>query len=89
MTLGTKIRIARIERALTGRKLATMAGISFVYLSVIENDHKIPSYRVVVLLAKALGVTVRWLREGTTAVPEPATKWSAGQSGWPRWEGMP
>ena len=44
--LGSIIKHARIEEALTQAKLAEKAGISTRYLSDIENKNEIPSLKV-------------------------------------------
>ncbi len=54
--LGRTIRLLRIDRRLERRDLADQAGISYSYLSAIENGGKSPSARLLYTLARALGV---------------------------------
>lgn len=54
--LGRSIRLLRIDRDIERRDLAEQAGISYSYLSAIENGAKTPSARLLYTLAGALGV---------------------------------
>ncbi len=54
--LGRTIRLLRIDRRIERKELATEAGISYSYLSAIENGTKTPSARLLYGLARALGV---------------------------------
>jgi ribosome-binding protein aMBF1 (putative translation factor) len=60
-SVGTRIRSKRIAQGKTLRDLAAGAGISFAYLSDVENGKKsmglVRAHRV----AKALGVSLDWL----------------------------
>ena len=49
------LKIQRISRGLSGKELASRAGISNVYLSLIENG-QIPSQRIQKRIAKSLGL---------------------------------
>lgn len=54
--LGRTIRLLRIDTDIERRELAERAGISYSYLSAIENGTKTPSARLLYALAQALGV---------------------------------
>ena len=54
--LGRTIRLARIDQRLERRDLAERAGISYSYLSAIENGQKEPSGRVLYAIARSLGL---------------------------------
>ena len=60
-SLGKRIKMARIQRDLSQRQLATKAGLRQSHLSLIENDKHDPGARVVRMLAEALGVTGGYL----------------------------
>jgi putative transcriptional regulator len=51
-----KIKAIRAEKLLTQEKLAEMAGISRVTLTMIENEKAIPDGNTIAALVKALGV---------------------------------
>lgn len=81
--LGRTIRLLRIDRDVERRDLAEQAGISYSYLSAIENGTKAPSARLLYTLAAALGVRddelLAMARErtatrpaGLTSLPPPA-----------------
>ncbi len=64
MALGTTIRRLREARGLTQGALARRAGISRVYVAVLEGGYRAnPSVAVRKRLAKALGVSVMELLE--------------------------
>lgn len=56
MGTGKKIRNLREEKKFSLQELAKEAGISFSFLSEIENELKIPSNNVIEKIAKALSV---------------------------------
>ncbi len=58
-----RIKELREAGGLTQCKLAECAGISQIYLSYIENGHKIPSGNTLLRIAKALNTTVKNLYE--------------------------
>lgn len=69
--LGSIIKHARIEEALTQAKLAEKAGISTRYLSDIENKNEIPSLKVFISLILALRLPLDpILYPGTEATDE-------------------
>lgn len=55
-TIGAAVRRARAERHLSGRTLASLAGMSQSFLSNVENDRTTPSVPSLYALAEALGV---------------------------------
>lgn len=77
---GTRIAWARRQkmvtdadgrrRAMNGHELAAAVGVRNVYVSQIENNHRIPSRDVLLKIAEALGVTVGFLLMETD-VPQP------------------
>ena|SRR5436190_19378006 len=54
--LGRAIRAIRAELGMDRRELAELSGVSYPYLSEIENGKKRPSSRALVALAEALGM---------------------------------
>ena len=54
--LGRAIKLLRTEQGVERKELADRAGISYSYLSEIENGNKPPSSSVLVVLAEALGL---------------------------------
>ena len=54
--LGRAIKALRAEQGLGRRELADAAGVSYPYLSEIENGRKRPSSRSLLLIAQALGL---------------------------------
>lgn len=78
---GTRIAWARKQktvqdadgrrRPMTGHDLAAVVGVRNVYISQIENDHRMPSREVLQKIAEALGVTVGFLIMETD-IPQPA-----------------
>jgi transcriptional regulator with XRE-family HTH domain len=66
--LGRVIMIRRAELRMGRRDLAIDAGISYPYLSEIENGIKEPSHKVLVGLGDALGMTSAQLEIATLAL---------------------
>ncbi len=64
MTLGQKIRAARLERGLT-QKQVVGSQITRNMLSKIENDSATPSVRTLEYLAQALGLPISYFLSGT------------------------
>lgn len=54
MKLGTNIKLIRTEKNLTQKKLAKQAGITHNYLSMIENNSKMPSLNLIQKLSQIL-----------------------------------
>lgn len=60
--LGFKMQRQRISEGLTLRQLSAISGLSFGYLSDLENERiNTPSALAVLKLAKALDVTMEYL----------------------------
>ena len=59
------------RRPMNGHELADAVGVRNVYISQIENNHRIPSRDVLLKIAEVLGVTVGFLLMETD-VPQPA-----------------
>ena len=57
-TLGRKIQKLRKAQDLTQEELAEMTGISRVYMGYIEQGRESPSLKLLMKLAKRLGVRV-------------------------------
>lgn len=68
---GSRIAWARKQHRMSGHDLARAVGVRNVYISQIENDHRIPSRQVLQQIAEALGVTVGFLLMETDT-PQPA-----------------
>jgi transcriptional regulator with XRE-family HTH domain len=62
-TIGHRIRRLRQQRGLSLRDLAT-AGVSFTYLSRLENETRTPSIQVIRALARQLRVSPEYLETG-------------------------
>jgi transcriptional regulator with XRE-family HTH domain len=62
-TIGSRIRRLRLARGMSQKQLA-LPGASYAYISRLENGHRLPSMRVMRLLAAKLGVTVEYLETG-------------------------
>jgi transcriptional regulator with XRE-family HTH domain len=54
--LGRTIQVLRTERAMSRRDLAVRSSVSYSYLSAIENGDKVPSAKILALIAAALRV---------------------------------
>ena len=63
MTLGDKLRQARLEHDLTLRDAADKAGISYGYLAKIERSEVAPGFAVIQALAKLYGLSLDKLAE--------------------------
>lgn len=64
VTFGARLAEMRGRRGLSLRALADIAGISNPYLSQLENDHSIPSAKVLHALARHFGVSMDYLWTG-------------------------
>ena len=60
------------RRPMNGHELAAAVGVRNVYISQIENNHRIPSRDVLQKIAEVLGVTVGFLLMETD-IPQPAS----------------
>jgi transcriptional regulator with XRE-family HTH domain len=54
--LGHTIKVLRTDLSIGRRRLATQTGISYSYLSAIENGSKVPSAKILHILANRLGL---------------------------------
>jgi transcriptional regulator with XRE-family HTH domain len=61
MNLGKSIQTCRMQRGLSQADLATNAGISVSYLSMLENTKRDPTVSTVQKIANALGVPIEIL----------------------------
>ncbi len=52
----SKIKIARKKSGFTQEQLAKEIGVTPVYISYIENNHRVPSLSVLKLIAKTLEI---------------------------------
>jgi transcriptional regulator with XRE-family HTH domain len=52
--LGHTIKVLRTDLGIGRRRLATASGISYSYLSAIENGNKVPSNKILRVIAKRL-----------------------------------
>lgn len=53
--IGTRIKINRLERGWSQQKLATEAGMSREFISMLENDKRAPSFEAFQKIATAFG----------------------------------
>lgn len=76
MSIGERIRGARIMAQLSQRDLANAAGISAMAISKYERDMDIPGSPVLIRLARALGVKIEYFfRPTTVTLSSPAYRW--------------
>lgn len=61
MQLGKNIKLVRTSKNLSQKELATELGITHNYLSMIENDAKTPSLRLIENLCRVLGIPLNTL----------------------------
>ena len=59
--MGETIRVHRKRVKLTQEELAEKAGLSVVFISLLENGHRTISVDALLRIAKALGVRIREL----------------------------
>jgi len=64
--LGKRIRLLRKQRKLTQAKLGDLTDICYKYIGQIERAEKNPSVMVVCRIAKALGLSLTDLLDGTS-----------------------
>ena len=72
--LGLAVQVLRTELGLGRKDLAERAGLSYSYLSEIENGAKQPSSKALILLAKALGLNLYQLIAAAEARMPPAAQ---------------
>jgi transcriptional regulator with XRE-family HTH domain len=56
-TIGLKISIVRVNKGITQVELGKLAKVSKAYISHIETGHKLPSFRMINRISRALGVS--------------------------------
>ena len=61
---GRKLRAYRIERSLSQEELAEASGLHRTYISGLESGTRNPTIKIIVQVAKALGITASELLEG-------------------------
>lgn len=61
MQMGKRIKVLRIARNMTQRELANRLGVTSSVVSAYENDSRLPSYKVLFRLCKALHVDANYL----------------------------
>src|SRR5262245_17533450 len=61
--LGRAIKVVRAQRGLGRGRLAELAGLSYPYLSEVENGKKRPSSKALLSIAEALGLPASELLE--------------------------
>lgn len=66
MTIGERIRETRQARGMTQKVLGEQAGIAEPTIRKYESDRLHPKYETLEKLAKPLGVTAGYLRDGKT-----------------------
>jgi transcriptional regulator with XRE-family HTH domain len=67
MTIGQRIKIARILRKYTQRELASKLDVCTMFISELERDIRKPSVSTVIKLSDALDVSTDYLLKGTAA----------------------
>ena len=72
--IGHTIRVLRTDQGLSRAELAKQAGISYSYLSAIENGTKPPSTKIQLVLAEALGMKVHELLQLAESRTAPAPR---------------
>mgnify|MGYP003766576231 FL=1 len=69
-TLGARLRWAREKSGISARRLDELAGLSPGHTSAIESERRLdPSTSTVAALARALGISLDWLVDGTGTAP--------------------
>jgi len=63
MTIGANIKKLRLAKDMTQLQLATAAGITKSYVSLIESNDKIPSVPALYTIANVFGVSIMKLFE--------------------------
>jgi transcriptional regulator with XRE-family HTH domain len=62
--IGRRLEALRVERSLTQRQLGAKTGLSYSYISRVENGEREPSVKAIRRLAGALGVSPHFLETG-------------------------
>ncbi len=63
MTIGEKVRAVRLEKGFSQQKLQQESGVERNFLSLVENNHRSPSFRTLMRIAGALGVSVGYITD--------------------------
>lgn len=63
MTIGEKIRAVRIEKGFSQRRLQEESGVERNFLSLVENNHRSPSFKTLMRIANALNVSVGYITD--------------------------
>lgn len=63
MTIGEKIRAVRLEKGFSQRELQQRSGVERNFISLVENNHRSPSFKTLVRIAEALGVSVGYITD--------------------------
>jgi len=63
MTIGEKVRAVRLEKGFSQQKLQQKSGVERNFLSLVENNHRSPSFKTLVRIAEALGVSVGYITD--------------------------
>lgn len=61
ITLGKRIREARIQKKYTQQQLAKLAGIGVMYLGEIERGTKMPSLNIFIKIIEALDISADYV----------------------------
>ena len=61
ITLGKRIREARIQKKYTQQQLAELAGIGVMYLGEIERGTKMPSLNIFIKIIEALDISADYV----------------------------
>lgn len=69
--IGGRIRELRMKAGLSQEKLGELADLHYSYIGQIERGEKNASLKSVVVIARALGVTLSTLLEPIDKLPEP------------------
>ena len=69
-TLAARLRRARALSGLSARELSKVAGLSASYVSLVEAERSKLGAETASKLARALGVTMEWLIDGTGEEPD-------------------
>ena len=63
MTIGEKVRAVRLEKGFSQQKLQEKSGVERNFISLVENNHRSPSFKTLMRIAKALGVSVGYITD--------------------------
>jgi DNA-binding XRE family transcriptional regulator len=61
LPIGKAIKLVRIEKGVRQKDLAVNIGISVNYLSLIENDRRVPTLGVLIAISQFLVVTLSYI----------------------------